>query len=77
MSTLTLQATRTREMAEMDFHFSYYMNIGDIYRRHEEYFGLHDVAERKEPLTKVAALYFEWKAANNSATTVARETRIF
>jgi hypothetical protein len=23
---------------------------------------------KKEPLTKVAALYFEWKAANSSAT---------
>jgi hypothetical protein len=26
------------------------MNFGD--RLHEEFFGLHDVAERKEPLTK-------------------------
>lgn len=32
---------------------------------------------RKEPLKKVAALYFEWKMANSSATTVAREKRIF
>ena len=32
---------------------------------------------KKEPLTKIAALYFEWKAANNSVSTVAREKRIF
>jgi hypothetical protein len=32
---------------------------------------------KKEPLSKVAALYFDWKGANNSSSTVARETRIF
>jgi integrase len=32
---------------------------------------------QREPLAKVAALYFEWKTANSSATTVKRETRIF
>ena len=32
---------------------------------------------KKECLSKVATLYFDWKGANNSATTIEREKRIF
>src|SRR5712692_6993974 len=31
----------------------------------------------KLPLKRVAELYFDWKAANNTASTIARERRIF
>lgn len=46
-------------------------------KQQQEHHYVEEADLKKEPLKKVAALYFEWKAASSSVTTIAREKRIF